>query len=122
MFSNRERKRIAATAGTPIPFHKILWGPVVGSAVIAVTFVHPIDVVKTRRQIGGKYANLANIGVAADIGIHTNIVVNTDIDIDADIGVNADLDTDISDNPTSASTPTSTPTPTLTPTSVLSAA
>eukprot|EP00620_Florenciella_sp_RCC1587_P016100 CAMPEP_0182563712 /NCGR_PEP_ID=MMETSP1324-20130603/5799_1 /TAXON_ID=236786 /ORGANISM="Florenciella sp., Strain RCC1587" /LENGTH=298 /DNA_ID=CAMNT_0024776979 /DNA_START=18 /DNA_END=914 /DNA_ORIENTATION=+ len=73
MFSNQEKKIIATAGGGGDSLLKSV-GAAGGSAVIAVTFIHPIDVVKTRLQVGGKYAQLGIGGTASVIAKEEGVI------------------------------------------------
>lgn len=61
----RKSSPILATAGAPGLLTQI--GLAGGAAVITVTFIHPIDVVKTRIQISAEYGKLGMSGTTSKI-------------------------------------------------------
>jgi len=56
----RQQSSMLATAGTPSLLQQV--GMAGTAAVITVTFIHPIDVIKTRIQISAEYGALGMSG------------------------------------------------------------
>jgi len=66
-FNNNNRSAVLATAAAGAPSLLSQIGMAGGAAVITVTFIHPIDVIKTRIQISAEYGKLGMGGTASRI-------------------------------------------------------